>query len=182
MSSKKSRHALTLASGFLFILLAIFIAIVPMWNMVVLGIYISAAILVGGVFDLIRRIQAKRRGLHPGGIAWAVITIICGLILLSGSFAEQATLVPFFVAFWLIFMGVGRMMVGWNLHKVGANMATAMMVTGIITTIFGAIAMCFPFITGTVISYMVALAFFVLGIGRVVDFFMGEKHHERYYL
>jgi uncharacterized membrane protein HdeD (DUF308 family) len=103
---KNSNWWLLLAVGIVFILLSFKVFVHPAASLLGLAIFLGWAALIGGAIEIGFALSVKN--LYTNW-AWkmvgGIIDFIIGIIFLSHP-AMTAEILPFFVGFWMIFMGV----------------------------------------------------------------------------
>ncbi len=103
---KNTTWWLLLAAGIIFILLAFKVFSHPATSIVGLAIFLGWAALVSGILEITYALLA--RGVYSNW-AWKIfgglIDLFIGIIFLTHP-AITAEILPFFVGFWMIFMGV----------------------------------------------------------------------------
>ncbi|WP_075726727.1 HdeD family acid-resistance protein [Corynebacterium aquilae] len=174
-SSPRTHHWIALLVGALYILTGVIIFFNPLWNMALMGVYLSLMITLGGFFDLWRYFAIPKRFRRATSLLLSVVTIVLGIVLLTSSFAEQVTLVPIFIAFWLIFAGAFRISMGVMIKKTARDAGKRVMWSGIGVVVLGVAMTVAPVFSAEVISYTIAFGFLTIGIAKVVDFFTGRS-------
>ncbi|AOZ72757.1 hypothetical protein BK816_05160 [Boudabousia tangfeifanii] len=175
---KAKRDWAALVVGILYLLTAFFMFVSPLWSLTFFGMFFSFSVLFGGIFDLWFQLSLPASRRSGYGILMAVVTIILSLILLTGSQAEQALLLPVFLAIWFIFFGLLRIVAGIKLHQLFPGRGRGFSFTGLMLVIIGILVLLSPLFSGTVMVYMIAISFVAVGISRIVDFFTLKVYPE----
>lgn len=167
-----------LLMGVLFIIMGIWIWSTPVSSYLALSVFFSVLMFISGLFELIFAISNAK---NIDGWGWyltaAVIDFIIGIILISYP-GITATILPFFVAFWVMFKGFSAIGVAIEMkqHKVSAW--GWMLFFGIIAIIFAIMIIDNPLIGGLSIVYLTAFAFFSIGIFRIALAFKLRSLHK----
>lgn len=166
---------MSLATGLLLVATAIYMFANPATPLAVLGFVFSIAVLLSGVFELVRYFGA----LKPARTGWdlvnGILTVVVGLILLSASAGEQATYIPTIVGVWLIAWALIRLMTAQGLKYLGFAAGRHLQFSAIGTLILGLLVLLFPMFFGVAAVWMAALALLVTGLVFVGDFFVSRR-------
>ena len=166
---------MSLVTGLLLVAAAIYMFANPATPLAVLGFVFSFAVLLGGVFELVRYFGA----LKPARTGWdlvnAILTIFVGLLLLSASAGAQATYIPTIVGVWLISWALIRLMTAQGLKYLSYSAGRHLQFSAIGTLILGLLVVLFPVLFGVAAVWLVALALLVTGLVFVGDFFVSRR-------
>ena len=166
---------MSLITGVLLVATAIYMFANPATPLAVLGFVFSIAVLLGGVFELVRSFGA----LKPARTGWdlvnGILTVVVGLILLSASAGAQATYIPTIVGVWLIAWALIRLMTAQGLKYLSFAAGRHLQFSAIGTLILGLLVLLFPMCFGVVAVWMAALALMVTGLVFVGDFFVSRR-------
>ena len=166
---------MSLATGLLLVATAIYMFANPATPLAVLGFVFSIAVLLGGVFELVRYFGA----LKPARTGWdlvnGILTVVVGLILLSASAGAQATYIPTIVGVWLIAWALIRLMTAQGLKYLSFAAGRHLQFSAIGTLILGLLVLLFPMCFGVAAVWMAALALLVTGLVFVGDFFVSRR-------
>ena len=169
---------MSLVTGLLLVAAAIYMFANPATPLAVLGFVFSFAVLLGGVFELVRYFGA----LKPARTGWdlvnAILTIFVGLLLLSASAGAQATYIPTIVGVWLISWALIRLMTAQGVKYLSYAAGRHLQLSAIGTLILGLLVLLFPMFFGTVAVWLIALALLVAGLVFMGDFFV-SRHTKR---
>ena len=153
--------------GILFIIMGIWVISTPIASYLSLSIFFSVLMFVSGLFELIFAISNAK---NIEGWGWyltaAIIDFVIGVILISYP-GITAAILPFFVAFWVMFKGFSAIGVALEMRHYKAGMWGWMLFFGIIAIIFAFMIIDNPAIGGLSIVYLTAFAFFSIGIFRI---------------
>lgn len=166
---------MSLATGLLLVATAIYMFANPATPLAVLGFVFSIAVLLGGVFELVRYFGA----LKPARTGWdlvnGILTVVAGLILLSASAGAQATYIPTIVGVWLIAWALIRLMTAQAMKYLSYAAGRHLQLSAIGTLILGLLVLLFPMFFGAVAVWMAALGLLVTGLVFVGDFFVSRR-------
>lgn len=148
--------------GIILLVLGIYMLFAPIAGFAALGFLFGLAILLTGIFELLRVIRDRDQGSRAWHILLGVINIILGIILVGHIGAGEAIL-RIIVGLWFLFRGVSLMsfsrMTGRNWFLTAG---------GVIVVLF-ALAIIFKPIFGAVtIDLLTAVAFIVTGLFEIM--------------
>ncbi len=166
---------MSLATGVLLIIAAVYMFANPAVPLAALGFIFSYAVLLGGVFELVRYFGA----LKPARTGWdlvnGILTVVAGLILLSASAGAQATYIPTIVGVWLIAWALIRLMTAQGLKYLSFAAGRHLQFSAIGTLILGLLVLLFPMFFGAVAVWEIALVLLLIGLVFVGDFFVSRS-------
>lgn len=166
---------MSLATGVLLIIAAVYMFANPAVPLAALGFIFSFAVLLGGVFELVRYFGA----LKPARTGWdlvnGLLTVLVGIMLLSASAGAQATLIPTFVGLWLIVWALIRIMSAQKLKYLSYGAGRHLQFSAIGTLILGLLVVLFPVLFGAVAVWGIALVLMLIGFVFVGDFFVSRR-------
>ena len=166
---------MSLITGLLLFATAIYMFSNPATPLAVLGFVFSIAVLLGGVFELVRYFGA----LKPARTGWdlvnGILTVVVGLILLSASAGAQATYIPTIVGVWLIALALIRLMTAQGLKYLSFAAGRHLQFSAIGTLILGLLVLLFPMFFGAVAVWLIALVLLLAGLVFVGDFFVSRR-------
>ena len=166
---------MSLATGLLLVATAIYMFANPATPLAVLGFVFSIAVLLSGVFELVRYFGA----LKPARTGWdlvnGILAVVVGLILLSASAGAQATYIPTIVGVWLIMWALIRLMTAQAMKYLSYAAGRHLQLSAIGTLILGLLVLLFPMFFGAVAVWMAALGLLVTGLVFVGDFFVSRR-------
>ena len=166
---------MSLATGLLLVATAIYMFANPATPLAVLGFVFSIAVLLGGVFELVRYFGALKPARTGWDLVTGILTVVVGLILLSASAGAQATYIPTIVGVWLIAWALIRLMTAQGLKYLSFAAGRHLQFSAIGTLILGLLVLLFPMFFGAVAVWMAALALLVTGLVFVGDFFVSRR-------
>lgn len=166
---------MSLITGVLLIIAAVYMFANPAVPLAALGFIFSFAVLLGGVFELVRYFGA----LKPARTGWdlvnGLLTVLVGIMLLSASAGAQATLIPTFVGLWLIVWALIRIMSAQKLKYLSYGAGRHLQFSAIGTLILGLLVVLFPVLFGAVAVWGIALVLLLIGLVFVGDFFVSRR-------
>ena len=166
---------MSLVTGLLLVAAAVYMFANPATPLAVLGFVFSIAVLLGGVFELVRYFGA----LKPARTGWdlvnGILTVVAGLILLSASAGAQATYIPTIVGVWLIAWALIRLMTAQGLKYLSFAAGRHLQFSAIGTLILGLLVLLFPMFFGAVAVWLIALVLLLAGLVFVGDFFVSRR-------
>lgn len=166
---------MSLATGLLLVATAIYMFANPATPLAVLGFVFSIAVLLGGVFELVRYFGALKPARTGWDLVTGILTVVVGLILLSASAGAQATYIPTIVGVWLIAWALIRLMTAQGLKYLSFAAGRHLQFSAIGTLILGLLVVLFPIIYGVAAVWMAALGLLVTGLVFVGDFFVSRR-------
>ena len=166
---------MSLVTGLLLVATAIYMFANPATPLAVLGFVFSIAVLLGGVFELVRYFGA----LKPARTGWdlinGILTVVVGLILLTASAGAQATYIPTIVGVWLIAWALIRLMTAQGVKYLSYAAGRHLQFSAIGSLVLGLLVLLFPMFFGTVAVWLIALVLLVAGLVFVGDFFVSRR-------
>lgn len=166
---------MSLVTGLLLVAAAVYMFANPATPLAVLGFVFSIAVLLGGVFEVVRYFGV----LKPARTGWdlvnGILTVVVGLILLTASAGAQATYIPTIVGVWLISWALIRLMIAQGLKYLSYAAGRHLQFSAIGTLILGLLVVLFPVLFGVAAVWLAALALLVTGLVFVGDFFVSRR-------
>lgn len=166
---------MSLITGGLLVATAIYMFANPATPLAVLGFVFSVAVLLGGVFELVRYFGA----LKPARTGWdlinGILTVVVGLILLTASAGAQATYIPTIVGVWLVAWALIRLMTAQGMKYLSYAAGRHLQFSAIGSLVLGLLVLLFPMFFGAVAVWLIALVLLVAGLVFVGDFFVSRR-------
>ncbi len=166
---------MSLVTGLLLVAAAIYMFANPATPLAVLGFVFSIAVLLGGVFELVRYFGA----LKPARTGWdlinGILTVVAGLILLTASAGAQATYIPTIVGVWLIAWALIRLMTAQGMKYLSYAAGRHLQFSAIGSLVLGLLVVLFPMFFGAVAVWLIALVLMLAGFVFVGDFFVSRR-------
>lgn len=160
----KSHWWVNTLKGILFILLGCIALYHPAEALYTVGLYIGYFMLISGIFYLFALFNKKNRD-HSR--SWYLIeglldVILGGLIISSPAFTVE--ILPYFIGFWVIFLGISQLSVPFAMGKGFSGMKIWFIILGIISLVFGFMIINSPFISGVQLTVLLGVFFIAYGI------------------
>ncbi|WP_312247644.1 DUF308 domain-containing protein [Streptococcus parasuis] len=124
---------------------------------------------IQGISEIVNYFKSEEK--HGWNLFGGIVTLILAIALLSGSFIELVTFIPFIISFWALTNGITKTLVGFKVRKADKSVGTPLLALGILGIIAGLVMMAHPLMTSLFIGYTVAFIFIYQGIVAVVQFF-----------
>ena len=173
---------MSLVTGLLLVAAAVYMFANPATPLAVLGFVFSFAVLLGGVFELVRYFGA----LKPARTGWdlvnGILTVVVGLILLTASAGAQATYIPTIVGVWLIAWALIRLMTAQGLKYLSYAAGRHLQFSAIGALVLGLLVVLFPMFFGAVAVWLIALVLLLAGLVFVGDFFVSRRTQRTVYI
>ena len=179
ISSAVKNWWVSLLLGLLYILIAICLMFTPMASYVALSLLFSVAMFVSGTLEILFAVS-NRKHISSWGwyLAGGIIDLILGIYLVAYPLLSMEV-IPFFVAFWLMFRGFSAMGYSMDLQRYGTREWGWYMAFGILAVICSFAIIWQPGIGAMSIVYMLAFAFLIIGFFRVMLSFELKNLHKR---
>ena len=166
---------MSLATGVLLIIAAVYMFANPAVPLAALGFIFSFAVLLGGVFELVRYFGA----LKPARTGWdlvnGLLTVLVGIMLLSASAGAQATYIPTIVGVWLVAWALIRLMTAQGMKYLSYAAGRHLQFYAICSLVLGLLVLLFPMFFGAVAVWGIALVLMLIGFVFVGDFFVSRR-------
>lgn len=166
---------MSLVTGLLLVATAIYMFANPATPLAVLGFVFSVAVLLGGVFELVRYFGA----LKPARTGWdlinGILTVVVGLILLTASAGAQATYIPTIVGVWLVAWALIRLMTAQGVKYLSYAAGRHLQFSAIGSLVLGLLVLLFPMFFGAVAVWLIALVLMLAGLVFMGDFFVSRR-------
>lgn len=170
---------LSLLVGIIFILFAIYLMFAPLASYIALSILFSVSMFVSGVFEIAFAVS-NRRNISSWGwyLTGGIIDLILGIFLMINPGLSMSVL-PFVLAFWLMFRGFSAIGYAIDLKRYGTRKWGWYMAFGILAILCSIGIIWQPAIGAFTLVYMVAYALLIIGIFRIMVAFELKNLHKR---
>jgi uncharacterized membrane protein HdeD (DUF308 family) len=166
---------LSLVLGILFIIFGIWLLMNPLVSYAALSILFSAFMLISGMFEIAFAISNKNRMSSWGWyLTGGIIDLIIGIILITTPGLSMAVL-PFILAFWLMFRGVSGIGNTIDLQRYGARNWGWYLFIAILAILCSIGILWMPEAGALSFVFIAAYAFIVFGIFRIMVSFELKK-------
>lgn len=168
---------LSLIIGILFVGLGILLMFTPLQSYIALSIVFSVVMFVSGVFEISFAVS-NRKNLSSWGwyLASGIIDLLIGLYLMYYPAMSMAVL-PFIVAFWLMFRGFAGIGYAIDLQRYGTRDWGWYLVFGILAILCSVAVLWQPMIGALSVVYIVSFAFLFIGMLRIMLSFELKRLH-----
>ncbi len=168
---------LSLIVGILFVGIGILLMFTPVQSYIALSILFSVTMFVSGIFEIVFA-ASNRKTLSSWGwyLAGGIIDLILGIYLMLYP-GMSMMILPFVLAFWLMFRGFSAIGYSIDLQRYGNRSWGWALVLGILAIICAFLFIWQPIAGAITVVYFVAWAFLFIGIFRIVFAFQLRKLH-----
>lgn len=159
---------LSIILGVLYIALAIWLFVNPLASYMALAIVFSIFMFVSGIFEIIFAVSNRARLTSWGWyLAGGIIDLLIGIMLLSSPGLSMAVL-PFILAFWLMFRGFSGIGHAMDLKRFGSSSWGWYLAIAILAVLCSIGIIWVPAAGAFTFVFMVAYALILFGIFRIV--------------
>lgn len=169
---------LSLVVGILFVILAFWLMFTPVVAYVALSILFAVTMFVSGIFEIIFA-ASNRHNLSSWGwyLAGGIIDLLLGVYLMAVP-AASMILLPFVLAFWLMFRGFSAIGYSMDMQRYGTRNWGWTLALGILALIAAFIIIWQPVAGAISVVYLVAWALLFIGFFRIMFAFQLRRVHE----
>ncbi|HFI0463703.1 TPA: HdeD family acid-resistance protein [Streptococcus suis] len=167
----QSSKWLAILAGIVYAGLGLYLIFNPAINILSIAWAISFAIFVGGISDVVDYFARHRAFRNFWQLVGGVLTVLFGLILISGGYVVLPVAIPQVIAIWLIVYGIIRLISAYKVKDIQPLISKFLLVTGIITILLGILLWFQPLLTSLAASYLIAFVFLYHGISTLFDAF-----------
>lgn len=170
---------LSLILGILYIIVTLCLLFAPGSSYIALSVIFSISMLISGIIEIIFSIS-NRRGISSWGwyLAGGIIDLILGIYLVAYPLLSMEV-IPFIVAFWMMFRGFSATGYSMDLKRYGTREWGWYMGFGILAIICSLIILWQPAVGALYVIYMLAFTFLIIGFFRVMLSFELKSLHKR---
>ena len=163
----------SLLLGIVYIIVALWLMFSPVSTYVALSIIFSVSMLISGILEIIFALS-NRKGVPSWG--WYIVG---GLIDLIAYPMVSMEVIPFIIAFWLMFRGFSSTGYSIDLKRYGTRDWGWYMAFGILAILCSLLILWQPAIGALYAVYMISFAFLIIGLFRVMLSFELKNLHKR---
>lgn len=169
----------SLLLGIVYIIVALWLMFSPVSTYVALSIIFSVSMLISGILEIIFALS-NRKCIPSWGwyIAGGLIDLILGIYLISYPMLSMEV-IPFIIAFWLMFRGFSSAGYSLDLKRYGTRDWGWYMALGILAVLCSLLILWQPVIGALYAVYMISFTFLIIGLFRVMLSFELKKLHKR---
>ncbi|MGG8495401.1 HdeD family acid-resistance protein [Tenacibaculum sp. TC6] len=150
--------------GILFIIIGCIALYHPGEALYTIGLYIGYFMLVSGIFYLFALFSKKN---NDRSKSWYLIEglldVILGILIVTSP-VLTVTVLPYFIGFWIVFLGISQLSFSFGLDKGFSGIKTWFIVLGIISLFFGFMIINSPLISGIQLTVLLGIFFLAYGI------------------
>ena len=169
---------ISLLVGLIFIGVGLWMVFRPSEGYIAFSIIFSITILVSGIAEIF--FAAANR--HVSSWGWylvsGIIDIIIGIVLISRPMLTEEV-IPFIVAFWLMFRGFSAIGYAVDLRRYGTQEWGWYIAFGILSIICSLFILWQPLVGAFYVVYMIAFTFLIIGSFRVMLSFELRTLHKK---
>lgn len=160
----------TLISGVLTFLIGICIFANPLVVTASIGWLLALIIFLVGITGFIDYMSKSREERTIWNLLQSIVSIIFGFILLTSSIFSLTTAVVTIAAYWIILIGILRLISGYRLRQMGFPQSNRFFWTGSFALLLGLILLGQPLLSSAIIGRFVALLLMATGISSFLVF------------
>lgn len=170
---------ISLILGILYVVVALSLMFSPFEGYMALSVLFSISMLVSGLLEISFAVS-NRQGVSSWGwyLAGGIIDLILGIYLIAYPFLSMEV-IPFIIAFWLMFRGFSSVGYAMDLKRYGTKKWSWYTALGILSIIFSFVILWQPIIGVIYAVYMISFAFLTIGIFRIMLSFELKNLHKR---
>ena len=170
---------MSLLIGILYIIIAIYLMFAPLASYIVLSILFSISMFVSGMLEILFAISNKNNISSWGWyLTGGIVDLILGILLMANPGLSMSVL-PFILAFWLMFRGFSATGYSLDLKRYGTRNWGWYMAFGILAIICSIGIIWQPGAGAFTLVYLIAYALLIIGIFRVMLGFELKSLHKR---
>lgn len=169
----------SLLLGLLYVAVALCLLFAPLSSYVALSIIFSITILISGILEILFA-ATNRKTISSWGwyLTGGIIDLILGIFLVSYP-ALSMEVIPFVVAFWLMFRGFSAIGYSMDLQRYGTRDWGWYLAFGILAVLCSFAIIWQPGVGALSIVYMLAFTFLIIGFFRIMISFEFKNLHNR---
>ena len=169
----------SLLLGIVYIIVALWLMFSPVSTYVALSIIFSVSMLISGILEIIFAFS-NRKGVPSWGwyIVGGLIDLVLGIYLIAYPMVSMEV-IPFIIAFWLIFRGFPPTGFPIDLKRCGPRDWGWYMAFGILAILCSLLILWQPAIGALYAVYMISFTFLIIGLFRVMLSFELKNLHKR---
>lgn len=161
---RKQDWWLILLKGIVLLLLSFLVFANPVSTLLGISLFIGIGILITGVIIVVVAVNGKKELEHwKWKLVEGVLDIFLGFMLVANP-QITAVVLPFMLAFWIVFYGILLTVGAFNQKKFNWGL----LILGVLTVILGNIVMFDPLLLGLTISIWIGLALLSAGIYNIM--------------
>lgn len=163
---------LLLVVGILSLLAGFWVVANPGMTLAGIGTAVAIFFLVDGIVNVVQYFTNEYRS--GWNLFNGIITALLALLLLTDGFGARTLFMSTMIAFWVLFSGITRLMMSFDVKKIDRSAGSILMWTGILGILAGTLMMMTPLFTVLMVSYMIGFTFIYQGIASIVLYFKAK--------
>lgn len=169
----------SLLLGIVYIIVALCLLFSPLSSYMALSIIFSVAMFVSGILEITFALSNRKRVPSWGWyIVGGIIDLVLGLYLMIYPMVSMEV-IPFIIAFWLMFRGFSSAGYSIDLKRYGTRDWGWYMALGIFSILCSMLILWQPAIGALYAVYMISFTFLLIGIFRIMISFELKNLHKR---
>ena len=168
---------MSLILGILYIGVALCLMFAPLSSYVALSIIFSISMLVSGILEILFAISNKHVSSWGWYLAGGIIDLIIGIYLVAYPMVSMEV-IPFLIAFWLMFRGFSATGYSMDLKRYGTRDCWYM-AFGILAILCSLLILWQPAVGALYAVYMISFTFLIIGLFRFMLAFELKNLHKR---
>ena len=169
---------MSLILGILYIGVAICLMFAPLSSYVALSIVFSISMLISGILEILFAISNKHVSSWGWYLAGGIIDLIIGIYLVAYPMVSME-IIPFLIAFWLMFRGFSATGYSMDLKRYGTRDWGWYMAFGILAILCSLLILWQPAVGALYAVYMISFTFLIIGFFRFMLAFELKNLHNR---
>lgn len=170
---------MSLILGILYIGVAICLMFAPLGSYIALSIVFSISMLTSGILEIFFAISNKKQVSSWGWyLAGGIIDLILGVYLVVYPMVSME-IIPFIIAFWLMFRGFSATGYSMDLKRYGTREWGWYMAFGILAILCSLLILWQPAVGALYAVYMISFTFLIIGLFRIMLSFELKNLHRR---
>lgn len=170
---------MSLILGVLYIGVAICLMFAPLGSYIALSIVFSISMLISGILEIFFAISNKKQVSSWGWyLAGGIIDLILGVYLVAYPMVSME-IIPFIIAFWLMFRGFSATGYSMDLKRYGTREWGWYMAFGILAILCSLLILWQPAVGALYAVYMISFTFLIIGLFRIMLSFELKNLHRR---
>ena len=167
---------MSLILGILYIGVALCLMFAPLSSYVALSIIFSISMLVSGILEILFAISNNH--VSSWYLAGGIIDLIIGIYLVAYPMVSMEV-IPFLIAFWLMFRGFSATGYSMDLKRYGTRDWGWYMAFGILAILCSLLILWQPAVGALYAVYMISFTFLIIGLFRFMLAFELKNLHKR---
>lgn len=168
----------SLILGILYIAVAICLMFAPLSSYVALSVIFSISMLISGILEILFAISNKHISSWGWYLAGGIIDLIIGIYLVAFPMVSME-IIPFLIAFWLMFRGFSATGYSMDLKRYGTRDWGWYMGFGILAILCSLLILWQPAVGALYAIYMISFTFLIIGFFRFMLAFELKNLHKR---